>query len=47
MDHSGNFKNKQQNEIKVGYYGQGQFSLFTVVVYIKEEDNAYARTMLS
>ena len=35
-DYSGNFKNKQQNEIKAGYYGRGQFSLFTVIVCIKE-----------
>ena len=47
VDYSENFKNKQQNKINAGYYSQGQFSLFTVVVYIKEEDNAYARTMLS
>ena len=34
VDYSENFKNKQQNKIKAGYYDQGQFSLFTVVVYI-------------
>ena len=43
MDYSENFKNKQQNEIKAGYYGQGQFSLFTVVVYIKEGDNVVCK----
>ena len=36
VDYSKNYKNKQQSEIKAGYYGQGQFSLFTVVVYIKQ-----------
>ena len=36
VDYSENCKNKQQNEIRAGYYCQGQLSLFTVVVYIKE-----------
>ena len=38
VNYSENFKKKQQNEIKGGYYGQCQFSYFTVVVYIKEGD---------
>ena len=29
MDYSENLKKKQQNEIKAGCYGQGQFSLFS------------------
>ena len=43
VDYSENFKNKQQNEIRAGYYCQGQFSLFTVVVYIKEEQDAVCK----
>ena len=39
VDYSENYKNKQQSEIKAGYYGQGQFSLFTVFIYIKQNDN--------
>ena len=35
VDYSENYKNKQQNEIKFAYYGQEQFSLFTVCIYIK------------
>ena len=35
VDYAENYKNKQQNEIKAAYYGQGQFSLYTVVVYMK------------
>ena len=43
VDYSENFKNKQQNEIKAEYYGQGQFSLFSVVVYIQNGDNAVCK----
>ena len=39
VDYSENYKNKQQNEIKAAYYGQGQFSLFTVCIYMKENEN--------
>ena len=35
VDYSENYKNKQKNEIKTAYYGQGTFSLYTVVLYIK------------
>lgn len=35
VDYSENYKNKQQNEIKAAYYGQGTFSIYTVVVYTK------------
>ena len=40
VDYSENYKNKQQSEIKAGYYGQGQFSLFTVVIYMKQNDDS-------
>ena len=43
VDYSKNFKNKQQNELKAGYYGQGKLSLFTVVVYIKEGGNVVCK----
>ena len=39
VDYSKNYKNKQQNEIKSVYYGQEQFSLFTVYIYLKENHN--------
>ena len=39
VDYSENYKNKQQSEIKTGYYAQGQFSLFTVVIYTKQNDD--------
>ena len=35
VDYAENYKNKQQNEIKAAYYGQGQFTLYTVVMYMK------------
>ena len=38
VDYSENYKNKQ-SEIKAEYYGQGQFSLFTAVIYIKQNDD--------
>ena len=38
VDYLENYKNKQQNEIKSAYYGQGQSSLFTVCIYMKEND---------
>ena len=38
VDYSENYKNKQQSEIEAGYYEQGQFSLFTVVIYMKQND---------
>ena len=38
IDYSENFKYKQQIKIKAGYYGQGQFNFFTVMVYMKEGD---------
>ena len=31
------YKNKQQNKIKSAYYGQRQFSLQTVCIYMKED----------
>ena len=34
-DYSENYKNKEHNGIKSAYYGQGQFSLFTVCIYMK------------
>ena len=36
VDYSKNYKNKQENKIKAAYYGQGTFSLYTVVLYIKD-----------
>ena len=43
VDYSENYKNKQQSEIKAGYYGQGQFSLFTAVIYIKQNDDTVCK----
>ena len=37
-DYSENYKNKEHNGIKSAYYGQGQFSLFTVCIYMKENN---------
>ena len=45
VDYSENYKNKQQSLIKAGYYGQGKFSLFTVAIYMKQNDDT-ARNML-
>ena len=39
-----NNKNKQQSEIKAGYYGQKQFSLFTVVIYMKQNDDTICKS---
>ena len=36
VDYSENYKNKQKNEIKAAYYGQGTFSLYMVVLYTKD-----------
>ena len=43
VDYLENFKNKQQNEIKAIYSGQDQFSLFTVVVWVKKRDNVVCK----
>ena len=43
VDYSENYKNKQQSEIKAGYYGQGQFSLFVVVIYMKQHDDTVCK----
>ena len=43
VDYSENYKNKQQSEIEAGYYGQGQFSLFTVVIYMKQNDDTVCK----
>ena len=44
VDYLENYKNKQQNEIKCAYYGQGQSSLFTVCIYIKENDQVTCKS---
>ena len=44
VDYSENYKNKQQNEIKFAYYGQEQFSLFTVCIYIKENSQVICKS---
>ena len=36
VDYTENYKNKQKNEIKAAYYGQGTFSLYMVVLYTKD-----------
>ena len=38
VNYSENYKNKQQSEINTGYYGQGKFRFFTVVIYMKQND---------
>ena len=38
VDYSENYKNKQLKEIKAAYYGQGQFSLYTVCAYVKNPE---------
>ena len=43
VDYSENYKNKQQSEIKAGYYGQGQFSLFSFVIYMKQNDDTVCK----
>ena len=43
VDYYENYKNKQQSEIKAGYYWQGQFSLFTVVIYMKQNDDTVCK----
>ena len=42
VDYSENYKNKQ-SEIKAAYYEQGQFSLFTVVIYMKQNDDTVCK----
>ena len=44
VDYTENYKNKQQSEIKAGYYGQGQFSIFTVVIYMKQNDDTVCKS---
>ena len=44
VDFSENYKNKQQNKIKSAYYGQGQFSLYTVCIYMKEDKNVTCKS---
>ena len=44
VEYSENYKNKKQNEIKFAYYGQGQFSLFTVCIYLKENDKVTCKS---
>ena len=44
VDFTENYKSKQQNEIKSAYYGQGQFSLYTVWIYLKEEKNVTCKS---
>ena len=34
IDYSENYKNKQQNEIKSDFYGQGQFTIYTACIYV-------------
>ena len=43
VDYSENYKNKKQSEINAGYYGQGQFSLFTVAIYMKQNDDTVCK----
>ena len=43
VDYSENYKNKKQSEIKAGYYGQGRFSLFTVAIYMKQNDDTVCK----
>ena len=38
VDYSENYKNKQQNEIKSAFYGQGLFTIFTARIYVKNEE---------
>ena len=44
VEYSENYKNKQQNEIKSAYYGQEQFSLFTVCIYMKENEKVICKS---
>ena len=44
VDYSDNYKNKQKIEIKAAYYGQGIFSLYTVVLYIKDKGVVKSRS---
>ena len=37
VDYSENYKNKQQDEIKSAFYGQGQFTIYTACIYVKHE----------
>ena len=45
VDFSKNYKNKQKNEIKAAYYGQSTFSLYTVVLYIKDSGVVKSRSV--
>ena len=44
VDYSENYKNKQKIEIKAAYYGQGIFSLHTVLLYIKDKGVVKSRS---
>ena len=44
VDYSENYKNKQKIEIKAAYYGQGIFSLYRVVLYIKDKGVVKSRS---
>ena len=34
VDYSENYKNRQQREVKAAFYDQGQFSLYTLCIYV-------------
>ena len=44
VDFSENYKNKQQNKVKPAHYGQSQFSLYTVCIYMKEDKNVTCKS---
>ena len=37
VDYSENYKNKQQDEIKSAFYGQGQFTIYTACIYVRSQ----------
>ena len=44
VDYSENYKNKQQDEIKSAFYGQGQFTLYTACVYAKSDNKVVCKS---
>ena len=47
VDYSENYKNKQQDEIKSAFYGQGQFTIYTACIYVKHEGKNVCKWMFS
>ena len=46
VDYSENYKNKQPNEIKASFHGQGQFTLYTACLYVKSGEEVVCKSFV-